>query len=119
MAERKPYTTKTRQLILEYLKRQQAVTVSVSDIEEDSVCSAAEICFMESARTVKRKKLLRNPDSLVYLPVSHTLRQILRCQNFCKYHSQLACIIVHLVVITAGLQLVHYILEIFLLQISE
>ena len=85
----------------------------------DSACSAAEICFMESARTVKRKKLLRNPDSLVYLPVSHTLRQILRCQNFCKYHSQLACIIVHLVVITASLQLVHYILEIFLLQISE
>ena len=34
MAERKPYTTKTRQIILEYLKRQQAVTVSVSDIEE-------------------------------------------------------------------------------------
>ena len=34
MAERKPYTTKTRQIILEYLKRQQAVTVSVSDIEK-------------------------------------------------------------------------------------
>ena len=34
MAERKPYTTKTRQIILEYLKRQPAVTVSVSDIEE-------------------------------------------------------------------------------------
>ena len=34
MAERKPYTTKTRQIILEYLKRQQAVTVSVADIEK-------------------------------------------------------------------------------------
>lgn len=34
MAERKPYTTKTRQIILEYLKKQQAVTVSVSDIEK-------------------------------------------------------------------------------------
>ena len=143
MAERKPYTTKTRQIILEYLKRQQAVTVSVADIEKylkdegikvntttvyrcldklctehivikypdlnsdkavfqfageekkctehlhlkcikcgkvvhldcdfmnefirimDSVCSAVEICFMEFARTVKKKKLLLNPDSLL------------------------------------------------------
>ena len=91
MAERKPYTTKTRQIILEYLKRQQAVTVSVADIEKylkdegikvntttvyrcldklcigimDSVCSAVEICFMESARIVKKKKLLLNPDSLL------------------------------------------------------
>ena len=29
MAKRKPYTTKTRQIILEYLKSQKAVTVSV------------------------------------------------------------------------------------------
>ena len=34
MAERKPYTTKTRQIILEDLKRQPAVTGRVSDIEE-------------------------------------------------------------------------------------
>ena len=34
MAERKPYTTKTRQIILEYLKSQKAVTVSVADIEK-------------------------------------------------------------------------------------
>lgn len=34
MAERKPYVTKTRQMILDYLKKQQAVTVSVADIED-------------------------------------------------------------------------------------
>ena len=34
MAERKPYTTKTRQVILEYMKEQSEVTVSVSDIEQ-------------------------------------------------------------------------------------
>ena len=33
-------------------------------------------------------------------PVSQTLRHILRCQDFCKYHTRLACIIVYLVVIT-------------------
>ena len=116
MAERKPYTTKTRQLILEYLKRQQAVTVSVSDIEE---YLKDEGRFRLQCSGDMLHGICQDCDSLVYLPVSHTLRQILRCQNFCKYHSQLACIIVHLVVITAGLQLVHYILEIFLLQISE
>ena len=31
MAERKPYTTKTRQVILEYIKEQSEVTVSVAD----------------------------------------------------------------------------------------
>ena len=34
MAERKPYTTKTRQVILEYMKEQSEVTVSVADIEK-------------------------------------------------------------------------------------
>mgnify|MGYP004480632445 CR=1 FL=1 len=34
MAERKPYITKTRQIILEYLEKQRAVTVSVVDIEK-------------------------------------------------------------------------------------
>lgn len=34
MAERKPYTTKTRQVILEYMKEQSEVTVSVADIEQ-------------------------------------------------------------------------------------
>ena len=33
MAERKPYVTKTRQVILEYMKEQRATTVSVADIE--------------------------------------------------------------------------------------
>lgn len=33
MAERKPYNTKTRQAILEYLMKQTDITVSVSDIE--------------------------------------------------------------------------------------
>ena len=34
MAERKPYVTKTRQVILEYMKEQSEVTVSVADIEK-------------------------------------------------------------------------------------
>ena len=34
MAERKPYTTKTRQVILEYMKEQSEVTVSVADIKK-------------------------------------------------------------------------------------
>ena len=34
MAERKSYTTKTRQVILEYMKQQKSVTVSVADIED-------------------------------------------------------------------------------------
>ena len=33
MAERKPYVTKTRQMILEYITQQQATTVSAADIE--------------------------------------------------------------------------------------
>ena len=33
MAERKPYVTITRQVILEYMKEQRATTVSVADIE--------------------------------------------------------------------------------------
>lgn len=35
-----------------------------------------------------------------YFPVCHTLRHILRCQNFCKYHTRLACIVMYLIVIT-------------------
>ena len=34
MTQRKPYTTKTRQLILEYFKTQKSITISVGDIEK-------------------------------------------------------------------------------------
>ena len=73
MAERKPYTTKTRQIILEYLKSQKAVTVSVADIEKYLKTEGfiriqysvyAKLCINnDSAKTIQKRLKNNVPDN--------------------------------------------------------
>ena len=90
MAERKPYTTKTRQIILEYLKSQKAVTVSVADIEKYLKTEGIKVNTTTVYRYLdklcaERTNFFRNKSTENLLRISRTCRVILESVGIKKF----------------------------------
>ena len=92
MAERKSYTTKTRQIILEYMKQQKFVTVSVADIEnylkETGIKANTTTVYRYLDKLCSEKIIIKYPD----LNSDKAVYQFSGENQQCADHLHLKCI---------------------------
>ena len=100
MAERKPYNTKTRQAILEYLMKQSNTTVSVADIEaylkENGITVNTTTVYRYLDKLCNEHVVMKYPD----LKSDKAVFQFAGEDQHCAHHLHLKCIkcgkIIHL-----------------------